>query len=488
MKIFKHFLATIEKILPQLKNLAAMGATSYLVGGSTRDLLMDQEIYDLDIEVHGISFTELEKALANFSQTCSTGKMFMVIKTPKFEADWAIPRTDGCGRRPEVKHDKNLDVKAAARRRDLTINAIYLDLNKLASNWQTISIACDAGLLPAEVLTFHDPYNGMIDLQNKILRAIDANFFIQDPLRFFRVMMFAARFNMTACEELNQICRAMPIVLDNPKSEHYVSAERINQELYKMLLKSKQPSIGFYWLKSTGRLQEFFPELAPAVGMQKTFLPIEKDLFDHFCEALDATAYAPILSTTEPKFISEHEKLIIMLAALLHNTGQTLSQDKNFDPQLTAKSAEFAQNFLLRFKFSNQIIAQVAKLILWHAHPEKILLNTQASAYKILAHALAPEVSLRQLALLALFVKQGALREFNPQYWREKYQLFLTQANLAGVLEQPERAVLSGADLINQMPPGPAMGQALKTAYFLQISEGITDKKLLLEKIGLFSP
>jgi tRNA nucleotidyltransferase (CCA-adding enzyme) len=469
---FGDFLGTIAKILPQIKALAALGATSYLVGGCTRDLLLGKPIYDLDIEVHGLGFAELEKALARFGQLCCTGKVFMVIKTPQNGIDWSIPRLDGCGRKPKVHPNKNLNIAAAAKRRDLTINAIYLDLNQLAIDWYVIQSACQLGKTPAQVLHFQDPFQGIKDLKNKVLRAVDPHFFIQDPLRFFRVMQFAARFAMTPNTELDKICREMLIVLDNPSSEHYVSPERINQELCKMLLKSEQPSIGLYWLFKTGRLREFFPEFASVLGSDSDCLLVGKDSFDHLCKTVDAAARTKVISNEQPSFANDQEKLALCLAALLHNVALNPLQDGTL----------VVQGFLERLKFSNQINAQVCKLIKFYKRVEEIR-ESPLSEYKFLASDLAPEISLRQLAMLALFEKQGQALKSDAHKLLENYQIFLARATSAGVLERPEAAVLSGRDLTGKLKPGPEMGKLLKLAYHLQIAEGVKNKAELLEKL-----
>lgn len=483
MQNFKEFLAIISKVVPYLKALVDVGATSFLVGGSTRDLLMGRSIFDLDIEVHGIEFAELQKILSSFGQVCCTGKVFVVLKTPKVNADWAIPRQDGIGRHPQVTPNKNLDVKTAAMRRDLTINAIYLNLNHLVENWSQITEQCEQGVSPYQLLEFEDHFGGMQDLKNKVLRAVDANFFIEDPLRFFRVMQFAARFEMQPDATLTQICKTMPVEQKNTANPYYVSVERINQELQKMLLKSRQPSLGLRWVATTGRMAEFFPELAAGIGLKKTFLPEGKDLFGHFCGALDAASAWPMQETHPLGFKDEQEKLMLQFSALLHDSGQATTDDFALLKTHEKFSTDLAQRFLTRFKFAQQITTQVCKLILQHEQPEKML-EAGFAEFKLLAHALAPETNLRQLALLALFDKQGVPFEFNPEYWLSNFEKFVAAAMAAGVLDRPEEPVVTGADLAGFMPPGPAMGKFLREVYLLQITEGIADKKMLLEKMS----
>lgn len=448
MSNFEHFLDVLSRILPQVRALSALGATSFLVGGCTRDLLMDLPVSDFDIEVHGIDFEKLKLVLKKFGQVCCTGKSFVVLKTPEFDADWSIPRTDGAGRKPAVCADKNLDIKTASARRDLTMNAISLDLNWLASNFDAVLTACRSGKPPVEVLSFQDPFNGISDIKVRILRAVDPSFFVQDPLRFFRVMQFVSRFGMTTDEQLDQICASMEIDRQNQESPNYVSIERITEELKKMILKSAKPSLGLVWIAKVGRISEFFPELAE-----------KESKFGELCRAMDCAGKVKIddeLSILS--FKDETEKLSLTLAALLFNLNH-----------------EQLRGFLSRLKFSNQINDSVVKLIKYHSVPQKMIAEAAGEGpYKELADKLFPEASLRQLAMLAFFT--GAEEPvFND---------FIENAQLAGVLERPELPVLSGSDLLGKMKPGPEMGALLKKAYKLQILCGIKSKSELLKKIG----
>lgn len=447
MSNFEQFLDVLSRILPQVRTLSTFGATSFLVGGCTRDLLMDLPVSDFDIEVHGIDFEVLKLVLKKFGQVCCTGKSFVVLKTPEFDADWSIPRTDGAGRKPTVCADKNLNIKSASARRDLTMNAISLDLNWLASNFDAVLAACRAGKPLVEVLSFQDPFDGISDIKVRILRAVDPNFFIQDPLRFFRVMQFISRFGMTTDEQLDQICASMEIDRQNQESQNYVSAERITEELKKMILKSTKPSLGLVWIAKVGRMSEFFPELAEK----------ESKLGEH-CRAMDRAGQIKIEDkSSNLSFKDETEKLILTLAALLFNLNH-----------------EQLRGFLSRLKFSNQINDSVAKLIKYHSIPQKMISEVAGEGhYKELADKLFPEANLRQLAMLAFFT--GAEEPvFNE---------FIKNAQLAFVLERPELPILSGSDLLGKIKPGPEMGALLKKAYKLQILSGIKSKSELLKKI-----
>jgi len=216
------------------KKLKSSGIRAVITGGFIRDFLLSIDSKDIDIEVYGISsFAKLEDILGEFGDVNSVGKSFGVCKLQfeEYELDFSFPRVDsktGEGHRGfEVEVNPDLDFKTASRRRDFTINAIGYDLIK------------------KEIL---DPYNGIDDLNNKVLKAVDKDSFIEDPLRVLRAAQFCARFNLKIEESLFSLCREM--VKQNMLYE--LPKERLYEELKKLLLMSKKPSIGFKLLKDFG--------------------------------------------------------------------------------------------------------------------------------------------------------------------------------------------------------------------------------------------
>lgn len=218
----------LDTIFDKLEN---SGAKVIIVGGFVRDSLLKIDSKDIDIEVYGISsFKQLENILQEFGDVNSVGKSFGVCKLQfaGFGLDFSLPRSDSkidLGHRGfEVKINPNLDFKTAASRRDFTINAIGYDVR-------------ERKLL--------DPFNGLKDLKNKILRAVDKNKFAEDPLRVLRAVQFCARFNLEMDSDLYSTCRDM--LKENQLDE--LASERIFEEIKKLLLKSSKPSIGLRLLR-----------------------------------------------------------------------------------------------------------------------------------------------------------------------------------------------------------------------------------------------
>jgi tRNA nucleotidyltransferase (CCA-adding enzyme) len=140
--------------------ISRAGGRSLLVGGAVRDLLLGLSVKDIDIEVHDLTLEQLEQLLKQFGPVSLVGKVFGVLRVHGLDADWSLPRTDSPGRKPTVIVDPYMGIKVAFRRRDLTINAMGIEL-------QTNELL--------------DPFDGQKDLKNKILRSPDPQFFEQDP-------------------------------------------------------------------------------------------------------------------------------------------------------------------------------------------------------------------------------------------------------------------------------------------------------------------
>ncbi len=217
------------------------GANAIIVGGYVRDALLNIASKDIDIEVYGLASADaLESILKEFGKVNSVGKSFGVCKL-KFQGldlDFSLPREDSkiaSGHRGfEIKVNPNLTFKQASSRRDFTINAIGYDT------------------LAKKIL---DPFYGKEDLQNKILKTVDAKKFTQDPLRVLRAVQFYARFELSIESNLLLLCKRMikeKLLDELPK-------DRVFTEFKKLLLKSAQPSLGFSLLQKIDALSFFTP-------------------------------------------------------------------------------------------------------------------------------------------------------------------------------------------------------------------------------------
>lgn len=443
----QNILAEYPPVTTIIDAIHAHDGRVLLVGGAVRDLLLGLEVKDLDVEVYGLTTDQLEKILRLFGPVSLVGKSFGVLRLHGLDIDWSLPRADSAGRKPTVVIDPNMSFEQAFRRRDLTVNAMGIDLH----TYELI-----------------DPFDGQQDLKNRVLCATDIHLFEEDPLRFFRVMQFIGRFKMAPTESLNALCATMDV--------SQVSIERIETEFEKLLLKSVRPSLGIRWIKSIGRLQEILPELAATVGIEQNpaWHP-EGDVFEHTMQALDAAAALP--------YPDKKIKLIGLYAALCHDLGKSITTEEVDgiwkSPLHAHQGAPLAKRMLQRITHNKEIIDAVCKMVKYHMEPLHFVTGgAKMSAYKRLANKLAPQVTINMLADLALADRRGRNgMGHEPLICSEPdVEEFRQRAIDAQVLDSQEEPVLHGRDIIDQVAPGPIMGKLLRQAYEIQLEEGVKDK------------
>ncbi|MDK2064472.1 CCA tRNA nucleotidyltransferase [Aliarcobacter butzleri] len=202
-----------------------------LVGGCVRDSFLNKKIKDYDVEIFNFdSLKILEKSLKKFGNVNLVGKNFgvLTLKIDEYDFDFSLPRIEkkvGNSHTDfEVSTNANLSFKEAAIRRDFTINAIGYDYFK------------------NEIL---DPFGGMNDLKNKIIKHIDDKTFVEDSLRVYRSVQFASRFEFKIDEDTKILCKKIV----SSGELKFLPKERVFEELKKLFLKSKKPSLGLNLLK-----------------------------------------------------------------------------------------------------------------------------------------------------------------------------------------------------------------------------------------------
>ncbi len=225
------------RVLPLFDACRSAGGRALLVGGTVRDALLGRPGKDLDVEVHGIGFDELLAVLQRFGRVDEVGRSFHVLKlkVKGVDLDVSVPRRDrkaGAGHRGiAAEADPFLGVLEAARRRDLTINAIAYD---------------------PLMEVYEDPFGGRSDLDARLLRAVDADTFGEDPLRALRVAQFAGRFGFDVDPALFHLAASMPLA--------ELPAERIRGEIEKLFLKAPWPNVGWNFAYKAGLWAQVLPE------------------------------------------------------------------------------------------------------------------------------------------------------------------------------------------------------------------------------------
>lgn len=284
-----------EQLNQVIDALNQQGATVYFVGGCVRDDLMNQPCHDFDMEIFGIEEETLVAILKQFGPVDTFGKQFGIYKLLTLpEADFALPRKErktASGHVGfEVTTNPFLSLKDAAMRRDFTINAIYFN---------------------TKTNQYEDYYDGLNDLKNKIIRVVNPDTFIEDPLRVLRLAQFVSRFGFQIDENSKQLCKEMVSRGDLET----LSKERVFGEYNKLLL-GEQPSLGISFLYDIEALPKELQVLG-SIHQRLDYHP-EGCVLNHVKLVLDHGAKVKE-KTTFP--------LGFMWSCLLHDIGKATTTD-----------------------------------------------------------------------------------------------------------------------------------------------------------------
>ena len=290
----KHLTHPIFSIISKLADQENLQV--FAIGGFVRDIFLNRPSKDIDIVVigNGIAFAErvaktLKVKLAVYKNFGTASLKYRELEVEFVGARKESYRSDS--RKPIVEDGTLEDDQ---KRRDFTINALAISLH------------------PDTLGELLDPFNGLTDLENKLIRTPlnPAETFSDDPLRMMRAVRFATQLNFTIDEA------AVKAMKDSGNRIGIISQERITDELNKIILSTK-PSIGFNYLFDTGLLHKIFPQMTALYGVDYIDGKGHKDNFYHTLQVLDN-----ICGTTSD--------LWLRWAAILHDIAKPAT--KRFEP------------------------------------------------------------------------------------------------------------------------------------------------------------
>ena len=267
------------------------GQSVYVVGGYVRDLLLGRKSpTDIDFVTES-SGIELAQAVAKCINPKTKVSVFKTYGTAMFryenlELEFVGARKESYSadsRNPQVEQGTLEDDQ---KRRDFTVNAMAISLNK--DNF-------------GELI---DPFNGMEDMEQKILRTPlePVQTYSDDPLRMMRAIRFASTLGFSIEQ------KSLEAIEKEAKRIEIITVERIMVEFNKIML-SEKPSVGLEIMKKTGLLDIVLPELTALEGIEEVEGQKHKDNFWHTLEVVDNIS-------------KNTDNLWLRWAALLHDVGK----------------------------------------------------------------------------------------------------------------------------------------------------------------------
>ncbi len=345
------FTATEQALFNVVATEAAkMGIPAYAVGGFVRDRILDRPTKDIDIVCLGDGLA-LATAFANQFTPRPPVALFKTFGTAQVKMDAIEIEFVGARKESYSKDSRKPQVSPGSieddqNRRDFTINALAVELSE--NNFGTII----------------DPFGGLQDIENKILRTPLApeQTFDDDPLRMMRAIRFATQLNFTITPKTFLAIQKMA---DRIK---IVSQERITDELQKIMM-TTTPSKGWYLLKESGLLNHIFPVLLQLEGAETLDGIGHKDNFSHTLQVLDNVA-------------ATSDDIWLRWAALLHDIAKP--KTKKFETGFgwtfhghEVVGARMVPKIFTQLKLPlNEKMKMVQKLVALHLRPISLTKET----------------------------------------------------------------------------------------------------------------
>lgn len=455
-----------DKVFDLLSDVVSTESVkAWVIGGYVRDHLLkrDHPGKDIDIVVVGNGIDIARKAAKKMGPDIKVS-VFRNFGTAMFRYnDYDIEFVGA--RKESYNHGSRKPVVTTGtleddqRRRDFTINALAVSLNR-ETFWELL-----------------DPFNGINDLKEKIIRTpLDPDItFSDDPLRMMRAIRFAVQLNFTIEET------TFSSIASNAERISIVSQERIIDELNKIIM-CDNPSMGFILLEKSGLLKIIFPELDNLKGIEKKEGKAHKDNFVHSVRVLDNVSR----KTTN---------IWLRWAALLHDIAKPVTKKYDTESGWSFHGHEFLGGKMIPDIFRklklplNEKMKYVKKLVDLHLRPIALSqeIVSDSAVRRLLFEAGDDIDDLMLLCEADITSRNEATRKRHLENFR------MVRSKLREIEEKDAvrnfKPPVDGSEIINtfMIKPGREVG-IIKNAIRDAILDGVIPneyeaaKKLMLEK------
>lgn len=357
-------------------------------GGWVRDKLMGKDSDDIDLMTDNISGSAFAKILVEElklekdphiikenpekTKNIEAAKVHVPIGSEQVELDFVQSRKEEYGENRREVVVKPATAQEDAMRRDLTINALFYNINE-----NKIEDFTGKGIVDLITNTIRTPYD---DGDSSSVDEVKKTF-IEDPLRVFRTIRFAAKLNGNISDSTLKAMQDPEVINAIFYSERKIATERIGQE-FKKILKNPNAEIGVKILKETGLFQHILNESIKGTEFENQLKPLDMDQNNahHQMTVWDHTYH--VLMNLLKNFNYEDEKRIVMiLSALTHDLGKLyvkIHGESKSHPGTTSyhgheeASQKLSELILKYLKFENDFIKQVSGLARYHMQPHAL--------------------------------------------------------------------------------------------------------------------
>ncbi|MCK4495882.1 MAG: HD domain-containing protein [Candidatus Aminicenantes bacterium] len=444
----------------------------YAVGGYVRDLIRGIPSEDVDILITHHPVEEIIKKIKSYGKVDLVGKSFGVIKFTinRKTYDIALPRID-MPKESEVRGHKDFIISANPdipierdlQRRDFRCNSIAL---RLIDN------------------TLIDPFGSLEDIRAKIIRLTNPKAFPEDPLRVLRAARFASVLNFSIDTEIYDSSKDIDL--------SGLSVERVNEEIFKILLLSPLPSSGLEELFKLGVLRQLFPELySLTLSIQDSIFHPEKDLFGHHTVWHHTKLTVDQAKRLADRFhLNQEKKLTLLLAALYHDVGKPGTAQWEYKKGrmvITNNGHDVASEKITKkifdrfriFSWNGYNLRKIALSLIRCHHRASELWQNKDIITKKAFNRLAADTDGEIELLVYLDAADRAGREDKPvRGLDEEGTWLLKKFDELNVSKETIKPIIMGRDLLKMgQSASPSMGRILKKLYQLQLDNEFETKE-----------